>query len=288
MEAKSLDEENVMAYLDIVYEDGQDVGLKDSVSKSENYFTTSPTSKYEVKLGPFQFNVCSYKHDVRKFRLIVYFIVAGNEKPSCCLISPPFLIKAKKPISKPGIKSKSGKKKRSVTPSPQKIKKTFASPNPKKIKLEEVPQVYANFSSPVPLFDSFQKVKLSLQKLQSPVPENQQTTDFEFLETLRLEDDVLKPTTIPMEEQLQSFDKFDVSQVKIEPITPPSQNVEQFLNAFDSLNEKDRKTTLCSLIEKCQAHEKEFLNRKYFSVQPQSYVSGFPMQSDIANYLTEL
>lgn len=64
----------------------------------------TPTCHHEVKLGPFQFNVCSYKYDGKKFRLMIHLF--HEDKEICCLTSPAFLIKAKKPIAKPGIKSK--------------------------------------------------------------------------------------------------------------------------------------------------------------------------------------
>jgi hypothetical protein len=65
----------------------------------------TPTCHHEIKLGPFQFNVCSYKYDGKKFRLMIHLSTRSGQQV-CSLTSPAFLIKAKKPIVKPGIKSK--------------------------------------------------------------------------------------------------------------------------------------------------------------------------------------
>lgn len=115
LKAENLNVENLMVYLDVIYENGDFLkqGV-DGVSRSENYFTAEKSisgsnedgKRYEVKIGPFHFNVCSYKHDGRKFRIIVYVIVPGEDSPVCGLVSPPFLMKAKKPICNPGIKKR--------------------------------------------------------------------------------------------------------------------------------------------------------------------------------------
>jgi hypothetical protein len=55
-------------------------------------------------LGPFQFNICSYKQEGKKFRLVLF--VSDSEKTIAFTVSPPFLIRAKKPIIRPGLKRK--------------------------------------------------------------------------------------------------------------------------------------------------------------------------------------
>jgi hypothetical protein len=78
----------------------------DSDSEEESTGKASiPTNIHDIKFGPFQFNVCSYKCDGKKFRLMVHLYMKADNKKICCLSSPAFLIKAKKPIAKPGIKS---------------------------------------------------------------------------------------------------------------------------------------------------------------------------------------
>jgi hypothetical protein len=142
-------EENMMAYIDMNYEDGQKVvmyqngsgkkspssapvntgnGKSGVISNNESHFvhsmdnlvSTSGVAKPQVgnvTIGPFQFNICSYKQDGRKFRMVIYIYspdttnllsVNPNNGPHlcCCLISPSFTIRAKKPIVKPGIKGK--------------------------------------------------------------------------------------------------------------------------------------------------------------------------------------
>jgi hypothetical protein len=123
----------VQASLSIIFEDGTpiDVNTDDglpSISKTESIFRARQTGTVggrEVKLGPFQFNVCSYKYDSKRFRLVLNFYLVESENGNdikeadlqddnvganfvhmCTMTSPAFLIKAKKPIAKPGIKSK--------------------------------------------------------------------------------------------------------------------------------------------------------------------------------------
>lgn len=64
------------------------------------------TCQHDIIVGPFQFNVCSYKYSGRKFKLVITLSNIIDGVDVCNLTSPPFLIKAKKPIVKPGIKSK--------------------------------------------------------------------------------------------------------------------------------------------------------------------------------------
>jgi hypothetical protein len=145
-------EENMMAYIDMNYEDGQKVvmyqngsgkkspsatpvnagnGKSGVISNNESHFVHSMDSLVSagsnqkpqvgnVTIGPFQFNICSYKQDGRKFRMVIYIyspdttniLAVGNSgngpQLCCCLISPSFTIRAKKPIVKPGIKGKKG------------------------------------------------------------------------------------------------------------------------------------------------------------------------------------
>jgi hypothetical protein len=302
--AKNLGETSVMAYLDVTYEDGQKINSKEEVvSKSENYFVaTSGKDEFEVKLGSFQFNVCSYKHDGRKFRLVVYLFVPGSEHPSCGMISPPFTIKAKKPISKPGIKSKKRRREEPLVTEPLLDKKQ---------QFMMMPQ--------------FPLAKRTKQELLTPIPRQQiptqqimqqnfttvqQAPAFDFLESLRGVEIDAKPSsdTFELEDFVQSFDLGTnipqhhnfvgnvnppqnmtyqpmVKVTKQEEQQPVSQvsplcRVDSVISAFESMNERDRKQIICKLIEKCHAYEKEFLNRKYFSnenyLTPQVGFVGVP------------
>jgi len=62
--------------------------------------------------GPFYYNICSYKHDGRSFRLQVILLDEMTGQRLCQYVSPAFPIKAKKPIANPGIKKNLGKRKR--------------------------------------------------------------------------------------------------------------------------------------------------------------------------------
>ncbi|KAL9648643.1 hypothetical protein ABK040_016274 [Willaertia magna] len=113
MNVKSFgNDSKINCHLDLCFENGQPV-VQDKkqpvISKNEKVFDMKTN---DIKLGPFQFNVCSYKYDAKKFRLQVILSVDSEvthqRQTICILSSPPFIIKAKKPIAKPGIKS--GKK----------------------------------------------------------------------------------------------------------------------------------------------------------------------------------
>lgn len=307
--AKNLGETSVMAYLDVTYEDGQKINSKeDVVSKSENYFVAaSGKDEFEVKLGSFQFNVCSYKHDGRKFRLVVYLYVPGSEHPSCGMISPPFTIKAKKPISKPGIKSKKRRREEPlVTEQLLDKKQQFMmmpqfplAKRPKQELLTSIPS-RAHIPTHAP------------QIMQHNISHMQQSPAFDFLESLRSVEIDTKPSpdTFDLDDIVPSFDlgtniphhnfvgSVNLQQnLEYQPMIkvtkqenqPGSQvsplcRVDSVLSAFDSMSEKDRKQIICKLIEKCHAYEKEFLNRKYFSndnyLTPQVGFVGVPFYGE--------
>jgi len=98
--------EKASLYMEVVYEDGAKVVERDSISKNDSQMTLKE-DEYQAKLGPFSFNICSYKHEGRKFRLHVHISQGGKRVVS--LLSAPFTIKAKKPITKPGTKKKKEK-----------------------------------------------------------------------------------------------------------------------------------------------------------------------------------
>lgn len=129
----------VLAYVDLHYEDGQKIvdhsaSKTGVISKNEKYFVhhmpvlPSQKMRSEVTIGPYTFNICSYKQDGRKFRMMVYLLKIPNNRPAItsvdqlssqqianylitCLISPPFIIRAKKPG---GIRLKKKMNKRKV------------------------------------------------------------------------------------------------------------------------------------------------------------------------------
>jgi len=99
-------EPNMSVLVDVVYDDYGKIN-EECLSKQDCSFILKD-DEYQAKLGPFQFNVCSYKHEGKKFRLVVT-VLLGNVK-CVSFTSPTFLIKAKKPIVKPGIKGKKRKR----------------------------------------------------------------------------------------------------------------------------------------------------------------------------------
>lgn len=75
------------------------------ISNNEECFVQrSDGQGCEVTIGPVQFQTCSYKQDGRKFRILIFILSSVLSDTVCCLISPPLLIRAKKPIAQPGLK----------------------------------------------------------------------------------------------------------------------------------------------------------------------------------------
>jgi hypothetical protein len=95
-------EKNLFSSINLIYEDGTTVS-EETVSKTEINFSQKGENVSQVNFPTFHFNICSYKHEGKKFRIVVN-IYHKKEEIICRLVSFPILIKAKKPISKPGIK----------------------------------------------------------------------------------------------------------------------------------------------------------------------------------------
>lgn len=257
-------DENVISYIDLNYEDGQkiiDAKHGSAISKNENYFihhhiqTSSPLIrkfKSEVTLGPFQFNICSYKQDGRKFRMLIFlyvpFILGGiPQQPGvqtiCCLISPPFIIRAKKPIVQPGIKKTVAKrKKQDETNQPKKKKR---SKSPKKKNQEEVKK-------------SLQQPTTSLIQSQQPIITSQMIED--FLDDFdNVEDNVENQPTLQPQFLSQPVQQLNVPQQN-DPLESLLENDEdKVVELFKQLDQTRRKNLLTQLIEESFAHEKEFL-----------------------------
>lgn len=99
----------VSVKLTLIYEDGTKVEDENPVTITESTITKlKGTEEHQHVIGPFQFNVCSYKHEGRKFKVQISLV--SEEKIIYQMNSPSFIIKAKKPISKPGLKNKKRKR----------------------------------------------------------------------------------------------------------------------------------------------------------------------------------
>jgi hypothetical protein len=99
----------VSVKLNLIYEDGSKVEDETPVTITETLTTKMKgTEEHQHVIGPFQFNVCSYKHEGRRFKVQVCLMV--EEVAIYQMNSPSFIIKAKKPISKPGLKNKKRKR----------------------------------------------------------------------------------------------------------------------------------------------------------------------------------
>jgi hypothetical protein len=107
---------DLKASLEVIYEDSTKIEIPDALS----LLTKTSFKQSRLILEPFQFNICSYKlgkkkkffhifQDGKKFRLQIG--IHTETKLEVNIISPPFCIKSKKPISKPGSQIQKRKKK---------------------------------------------------------------------------------------------------------------------------------------------------------------------------------
>jgi len=107
---------NFVPSLTLIYEDDTPVTEIPSVSYESSCFQKNTKGDSEIFIGPFQFNVCSYKNENKKFKLLIELHEKDEndkEKLIFQLISKKFLIKSKRPIIHPGIKSNPTDKKQS-------------------------------------------------------------------------------------------------------------------------------------------------------------------------------
>jgi hypothetical protein len=293
LDVANMGDANVMACIDLNYEDGQKVVLynngpgsqntspvvskPDRVGKDKNSVITNnessftfgnvnggtdnvpiqsdPTSNIStVTIGPFSFNICSYKQDGRKFRMVIYLYESKNDganitDPSngsaslcCCLISPSFTIRAKKPIAKPGSKKKE-------------------SEVGKKRKEEE-----NDSELPVKKLKSEQEMNLPLDLAVSPIPPHRSSTLPNNLLS-NTSASSTQSTELPnevVEALLQGLDEEELAKMVGKSEEKNPERIGYIVNLFQKMNDQERKILLCRLIESCLPHEKEFIFQKYF------------------------
>lgn len=109
-------EESVIVQISLNFENGDNIQhCETSVLsngsrevKVQKFEKLSYADSSEVTVGPFQFNVCSFRQNGRKFRLVLHLFASPINMPTlvCSIISPPFKIRAKKPIKNPGTRRK--------------------------------------------------------------------------------------------------------------------------------------------------------------------------------------
>eukprot|EP00817_Percolomonadidae_sp_ATCC50343_P006119 CAMPEP_0117428958 /NCGR_PEP_ID=MMETSP0758-20121206/8553_1 /TAXON_ID=63605 /ORGANISM="Percolomonas cosmopolitus, Strain AE-1 (ATCC 50343)" /LENGTH=170 /DNA_ID=CAMNT_0005215609 /DNA_START=920 /DNA_END=1432 /DNA_ORIENTATION=+ len=90
--------DNLSATMMVAFENGE-LLPKDVISNPTAMFTLDNLEQnewnyYYATIGPYQFSICSYKEEGRRFRIKV--VLADDEKVVAHLISSPFTIRAKK------------------------------------------------------------------------------------------------------------------------------------------------------------------------------------------------
>jgi hypothetical protein len=219
----------------------------------------------------------------------VHLHVAGDEKPVCAMISTGFIIKAKKPISKPGIKTKKRKRQEEMHQA-----KYMAIPQQYAIKRQKFemmqnPMAHPMIKTEAPIYGISY---VNMQPLQPPQIQQPMPGTFDILENLRSNNEMdvvdgFPMTHLELEDCYQPFENppvYPQEQQVSRPVNTKPQvseaslyRVNSVLSAFETMSEKERKQTICRLIEKCHEYEREFLNRKYFSsvpstpIMPQQY-----------------
>jgi len=318
-----LREENVMANIDLHYEDGQKVVNQKSkegkkgkkkkkssegseeatedddkktdpvITNNESYFNFQTAAKSTVTIGPFMYNICSYKQDGKKFRMVVHLYILTNSTPyhpfqqqpqpadtasnavlCCCLISPSFTIRAKKPIVKPGIKSK--RKKGEEDESDDEMDAP-PSPTGKKVKNSLGEASIPNFHPHAGRGLANGSEVYATHPVQNV--EATQAID-ELLESMYKNNAVFDPSMLGGMNVGSSSQPVN-SEEKIKNIT----------ETFQGMADTDRKKLLCNIVETCLPHEREFLYRKYFESSGyndfgDSYPS-YPSNSSATNQQSE-
>lgn len=304
-----LREENVLAQIDLNYEDGQRVlsqqktketkkskkkkskeGEKEAeeekksadepvITNNESYFNYQSNTKSTVTIGPFMYNICSYKQEGKKFRMVVYLYTLTNTTPyhpfqtqpvdlnntanavlCCCLISPSFTIRAKKPIVKPGIKSK---RKRGVDDDGEsKSDDDMEEPT-------SPTQDYKRMKEPlneesIPNFHPRANNQVSSNHEQ-PTSNTAATQAIdELLESLYRNNSVFDPQMVTgASSSVGSSSAASSSNSRQEAINT-EEKIKNMTETFQNMADSDRKKLLGNIIESCYPHEKEFLYRKYF------------------------
>jgi hypothetical protein len=296
-------DENVLAKIDLKYESGQIIQDNTSknegvITKNENYFVHHHIQpqhpqmrlyKSDVTLGPFQFNICSYKQDGRKFRMAIHLYIPfmpmlggfhDAVQTICILLSPPFIIRAKKPIVQPGIKKIKKRKANAEEELPEEEPKKKRKKRETKKKKDKEPQT-SQTSNEVKQIPQQPPI---LNQTQFHTPNNEIITQQMLDQFLRQFDNLdptahMQPPNTPNENlqnvhgghQLVLPPEHNILKAP-EIIVNDDEKVNTCVNVFKSLSENHRKHLLDHIIELAYAHEKEFIFRKYFKSGSPNYL----------------
>lgn len=232
-------DDNVLAHIKLLYADTLDIvkplNSKPTITKNENFFhPTQHENEQEVHVGPFQYQVCSYKLDNRDVCLGVYLMLppelgSVESKVVAILVSPRFTIRSKKPVQQ---KNKRKRKLEEVNDLSVDI------PSAKKFKLEDssLNNIMADqFDNNPDAFSSLASLFQSSAQPQSQPQQTQQT----------------QPNTSHHEYSNQSS---YISHNCAEP-------------TFGSLGPTQRKQRLAEIIGLCTSEEREFIKKKLAEIE---------------------
>ncbi|EFC40763.1 hypothetical protein NAEGRDRAFT_80900 [Naegleria gruberi] len=317
-------EENVMAHIDLNYEDGQKVLSQKSkdgkkkkkkkqdeededdkkndepvITNNESFFNYQSTSKSTVTIGPFMYNICSYKQEGKKFRMVVYLYTLNNSTPyhpfqqqqpldltsansnavlCCCLISPSFTIRAKKPIVKPGIKSK---RKRGVDEDDSGEDEMEGEPSPTNHKRMKEPLN----EDAIPNYHHIARSNNG-STIEVAPHQNQAATQAidELLESLYKNNGGFVDPSLLGTAPSTSGSSSAASSSSQHPVNT-EEKIKNITETFQNMADPDRKKLLCNFIELCYPHEREFLFRKYFESSDYGESSNYNYSAQQSNHL---
>lgn len=187
----------------------------------------------------------------------------GSANLCCCLISPAFTIRAKKPIAKPGSKKKEALKKR------KSVEDDSDSDTPqsaKKMKEEEMQQQQQQSVAQSSSFQQQQHSSSMMLQQQTPSGYPAASSGSSLLHS-RASLDLDTASDIPAEvidELLGCLNDTDFSKFSEKQMEKNPERISTIASSFQKMNDQDRKSLLCRLIESCLPHEREFIYQKYF------------------------
>lgn len=250
-------DDNVLAHIKLLYADTLDIvkplNNKPTITKNENFFhPTHNEHEQEVHVGPFQFQVCSYKLDNRDVCLGVYLMLPPDHgsvesKVVCILVSPRFTIRSKKPVQQ------KNKRKRKAMEE-EDVEEEDCEPVAKKPKLDDLPAELnlAELTAPI----------------QMPLAAAPASLGFSDIITQHLEN-------MDFQQMISFFQSSQAAQP--EPVAQPQEFSPPLVPAFNSLSTTERKTRLAEIVTQCSHEELQFLAKKINEVEKPYAVLPSPM-----------
>eukprot|EP00761_Pharyngomonas_kirbyi_P011328 gb/GECH01011353.1/.p1 GENE.gb/GECH01011353.1/~~gb/GECH01011353.1/.p1 ORF type:complete len:376 (+),score=116.54 gb/GECH01011353.1/:1-1128(+) len=252
-------DDNVLAHIKLLYADTLDIvkplNSKPTITKNENFFhPTQNDSEQEVHVGPFQYQVCSYKLDNRDVCLGVYLMLppelgSVDSKVVAILVSPRFTVRSKKPVQQKNKRKRKAEEECDLSldiPATKKLKAEEQEPSLSELMSQQIDNNPNAFNSIASLF---------------PQQQQQQTQQ---------------------QQQSQSQQIHNNSEQNGFPQDIYSQgNYNYSVPSFSSLGPTDRKQRLIEILGLCNSEEREFVKKQISEIETSFMPSlDLPPQQD--------